>query len=166
MFDLGLFKTNKLQAIQEFCISYGLEPGDDCSIILSYSTWSGNSCYTVEFNIKNFKSMSSFHRRQLKRDYKLEVPSYAIGNESPPLHHRTEHLYEDGRTTLNLELMIAGAYECIARGEEEVEPPQYRITEAESFESMTPEQALEYVHKKAEDCRKPITRKTYSCRPI
>lgn len=164
---LELFKVDKLIAINEFCKRYDLDPGRDCSVTLRSSYWSSNPQhpnYTVEISINNLAKMEPHRRQQLKKDFKLEVPSWAIGSESPPLNCVTSYEGED--LILTLDLNVIGAFVCVEHGEEEVDPPEYRTREADKFENMTAEQALEYVRAEALEKRKPITRKTFSCRPV
>lgn len=167
--NLANFKLDKLGAINDFCASYGLHPGDDCSIVLRSYRWVNSPTkiireYTVEVDIFDLAAMAIHQRLKLKRDYKLEVPTYMIGTESPPLNCRTS--FGDDECTAYLELMVHGAYVCVAKGTEEVEPPEYRKVEASKLDAMTPEEALAYVRAKAQEARKPITRNTYSCRPV
>ena len=164
MFNLDIFAHDKLNAISLFLDRYSLQPGDDCNVYLSSWESSGHRRYTVEIVIHDLKTMKPSARHQLKRDYKLEVPTWAIGTESPSLEYLGQIGTDDLPVFLNIS--VRGAYVCIAKGEEEISPSTSALKEAQDLESMTPEQALTYVQDKAKKMREPIIRPTFDCRPI
>jgi len=162
----AFFDSNKLRWVADLCDSYGLRVGEDTEVLLYNYGLHPHITYVVNLTIHSHRAQPAAIRK-IKRDFTLEVPSYALDGtfEEPPLMGDLSISSPRPGVRAVITVIVNGAYICKQVGTQEREPSEFDLLEAAKRDAMTDEQVLAKHREEIEKMRTPKTVPSYRCEP-